>query len=224
MLKFRQDRRRWLFWAAAARRRYGLCVLNYIVTSNHIHLLVLDKGLGEIAKSMQLIAGRTAQEYNRRKNRLGAYWQDRYHATAVDTDHHLEACMRYIDLNMVRAGVVSHPADWLESGYGEIQQPHPRYGIIDFQALLSLFESSDLASLQRRLAANVADALHKPLQKEPHWSESLAVGSRTFVDTMQVNLAGRARARSVDRCHDAYVLRDGDPDRTALENSPFFEF
>jgi putative transposase len=30
---------------------------------------------------MQLIAGRTAQEYNRRKNRQGAFWEDRYHAT-----------------------------------------------------------------------------------------------------------------------------------------------
>jgi REP element-mobilizing transposase RayT len=59
-----------------ARKRFGLCVLNYIVTSNHIHLLLLGRGKGEIARSMQLIAGRTAQEYNRRKDRLAAYWQD----------------------------------------------------------------------------------------------------------------------------------------------------
>jgi hypothetical protein len=35
---------------------------------------------------MQLIAGRTAQEYNQRKNRKGAFWEDRYHATAIETD------------------------------------------------------------------------------------------------------------------------------------------
>jgi putative transposase len=53
-----------------ARRRYGLCVLNYVVTRNHVHLLVRDRGEKEIAASMHLVAGRTAQEYNERKGRL----------------------------------------------------------------------------------------------------------------------------------------------------------
>jgi putative transposase len=44
-------------------------VLDYMVTSNHVHLLVRDTGPDVIAKSMQLIAGRTAQDYNQRKNR-----------------------------------------------------------------------------------------------------------------------------------------------------------
>jgi hypothetical protein len=41
----------------------------------------------------------------------GAYWEDSYHATAVQADQHLHRCMVYIDLNMVRAGAVSHPAN-----------------------------------------------------------------------------------------------------------------
>jgi len=100
LLKFTKDRQRWRNWLFEAKKRYGLCVLNYVVTSNHIHLLVHDRGKGEIAQSMQLIAGRTAQEYNQRKRRKGAYWEDRYHATAVDTDEYLARCMVYIDLDM----------------------------------------------------------------------------------------------------------------------------
>ena len=69
-----------------------------------IHLLVKDTGGDVIAPSMQLIAGRTAQEYNQRKNRHGAFWEDRYHATAIEADDHLHRCLAYIDLNMVRAG------------------------------------------------------------------------------------------------------------------------
>jgi putative transposase len=61
LLKFARDRRRWLYWLFEAKKRFGLCVLNYMVTSNHIHLLVRDRGTGEIARSMQLIAGRTGQ-------------------------------------------------------------------------------------------------------------------------------------------------------------------
>jgi putative transposase len=56
-----------------------------------------------------LIAGRTAQEYNQRKSRQGAFWEDRYHATAVEADEHLHRGLVYIDSNMVRAGVVTHP-------------------------------------------------------------------------------------------------------------------
>ena len=100
-----------------ARKRYGLCVLNYAVTSNHIHLLVKDTGKIVLCKSLQLIAGRTGQEYNKRKGRKCAYWEDRYHATAVESDEHLFKCLVYIDLNMVRAGVVSHPQKWAEGGY-----------------------------------------------------------------------------------------------------------
>jgi putative transposase len=74
------------------------------VTSTHIHLLVKDTGAGVIAESMQLIAGRTAQEYNRGKGKQGAFWADRYHATAIERDENLHRCLTYIDLNMVRAG------------------------------------------------------------------------------------------------------------------------
>jgi hypothetical protein len=88
---------------------------------------------------MQLIAGRTAQEYHRRKNRHGAFWEARYHATAIRADDHLHQCVVYIDLDMVRAGVVKHPREWENSGYREIQKPPSRYGIIDLLELNALF-------------------------------------------------------------------------------------
>jgi len=92
-----------------------------MVTSNHIHFLVIDDGDRDtIPKSIQLIAGRTGQEYNQRK---GAYWEDRYHATGIQDDGYLAKCMLYIDMNMVRAGVVAHPKEWIFSGYQEIQNP-----------------------------------------------------------------------------------------------------
>jgi hypothetical protein len=58
---------RYLHWVFEAKKRYGLSVLDYMVTSNHIRLLVKDTGQDVIAQSMQLIAGRMAQEYNHRK-------------------------------------------------------------------------------------------------------------------------------------------------------------
>ena len=53
------------------------------------HLFVRDNGGRDtIPRSIQLIAARTGQEFNQRKDRKGAYREDRYHATAVETDEH----------------------------------------------------------------------------------------------------------------------------------------
>src|SRR5438093_12093324 len=112
-----RDRCRDLRWLFEAKKRFCFSVLDYLMTSNHIHLFVKDTGRDVIAQSMQLIAGRTAQEYNQRKNRQRAFWEDRYHATAIESDEHLHRCLAYIDLNMVRAGVVNHPSKWEHGGY-----------------------------------------------------------------------------------------------------------
>ncbi len=61
---------------------------------------------------------------HRRKNRKGAFWEDRYHATAIESGDYLIRSLVYIDLNMVRNGVVAHPSAWPHSGYNEIQQPY----------------------------------------------------------------------------------------------------
>ena len=100
----------YLHWLFEAKKRFGVSVLNYTVTCNHVHLLVKDTGPGVIANSIQLTAGRTGQEYNQRKARHWAFWEDRYHATAIEADEHLKSYLVYIDLNMVRAGVVRHPS------------------------------------------------------------------------------------------------------------------
>jgi len=61
-----RDRRHWLWWLFQARRRCGLSVSNFTVTSNHIHLLVADdKSRGVIPDSIKLKAGRTGQEFKR---------------------------------------------------------------------------------------------------------------------------------------------------------------
>jgi putative transposase len=209
LLKFAKDRRAWVYWLYQARRRYGLCVLNYVVTSNHIHLLVKDQGRGEIARSMQLVAGRIAQQFNRRKSRKGAYWEDRYHATAVQADGHLARCMVYIDLNMVRAGVVDHPSEWVYAGYNEIQSLPERYRCIDVPALAALLGFADADSLREGLREWVDQALAKgSLERQPAWTESIAVGQRDYLDEIECKLKVSHPARMIEGDGDYLCLRE----------------
>ena len=209
LLKFAKDRRAWVYWLYQARRRYGLCVLNYVVTSNHIHLLVKDLGCGEIARSAQLIAGRVAQQFNRRKSRKGAFWEDRYHATAVQADGHLARCMVYIDLNMVRAGVVDHPSEWIHAGYNEIQSLPERYRCIDVPELATLLGFADANSLRDGLRAWVAAALSNgSLERQPAWTQSIAVGQREYLDEIEGKLKVSHPGRVIEGESDCLYLRE----------------
>ena len=209
LLKFSRDRRRYLHWLFEAKKRFGLCVLDYIVTSNHIHLLVKDTGEDVIAQSMQLIAGRTAQEYNQRKGKQGAFWEDRYHATAIEADEHLHRCLVYIDLNLVRAGVVSHPAKWKDSGFNEIQQPPKRYTIINVESLTELSGFGDLRDFQTAHRQWIEKGLENGVAvRDDHWAESIAVGSLAFVDKVKSELGFRAVHRDVIETDGTYALRE----------------
>lgn len=208
LLKFARDRRAWRGWLFEARKRYGLCVLDYTATSNHVHLLVQDQGRGEVAASMQLIEGRTAQPFNRRKARGGAFWEDRYHATAVETGEHLARCLVYIDLNMVRAGVVRHPAQWETGGYHEVQQERLRYRIVDRQALADAL-GVDLSQLAEAHSRWIETALRtRARQRDPQWSESVAVGGREFVESVQRTLGDRGRYRKIEEAAGMHSLRE----------------
>jgi putative transposase len=210
LLKFAKDRRAWVSWLYEARKRFGLCVLNYQVTSNHAHVLVFDRGDDEIASSMQLVAGRTGQDFNRRKARGGAFWEDRYHATAVDTDDHLVRCLVYIDLNMVRAGVVEHPQQWVEAGYHEIQRARPSYRIIDRAALSDLLAVSEdrLASVHEEWVQSKLACRDRA--REPEWSDAIAVGRRPFVEQVQRDLGARGRYRRIEEANGTAILREAE--------------
>lgn len=209
LLKFARDRRAWVSWLYQARKRFGLCVLDYTVTSNHVHLLVRDQGRGEIAESMQLIAGRTGQAYNNRRGRRGAFWEDRYHATAVDTGVYLARCVVYIDLNMVRAGMVRHPEQWETGGYHEIRAPRARRRIVDRAALADALGLDGISSLAAVHAQWIAAALaRRERARQAQWTESLAVGGRDFVEGVDRELGARSRYRRIEQADGMQVLRE----------------
>lgn len=194
-----------------ARNRFGLSVLNYAVTSNHIHLLVSDDaGRKVIPDSIKMIAGRTAQEYNRRKKRKGAFWEDRYHATAVEGGEHLLRCLVYIDLNMVRAGIVGHPSEWGYSGYNEIQNPKRKQVLINYQKLRELLGFGTYEEVKSAHEKWVESSLaNGDTGREEKWSRSIAVGSKDFIDRIKTKMGIMATGRQRSEIGGSYQLREG---------------
>jgi putative transposase len=220
LLKFDKDKRRWIHWLFEAKKRFGLMILNFTVTSNHIHLLVYDGKVNVISKSIQLIAGRTGREYNQRKRRKGAFWEDRYHATAIETGKHLIRCLAYIDLNMVRAGAVCHPCEWMYGGYNEIQNPKQRYSLVNRQKLtevLGIKNSDQLSEYHRNWVEEVLK--NGSNQRESKWTESIAVGDKEFIGETKAKLGAKAIGRRELESDEGYELREPQNPYTPLFTS-----
>ena len=198
--KFKKYRERWIYWLFESKKRYGLSVMNFMVTCNHIHLLV-EGGYDEtvIPRSMQLIAGKTAQEFNLKRQRKGAFWEDRYHATAIDRDDYFLNCMLYIDMNMVRAGVVRHPCEWKDCGYQELFMPKERYSIIDRKCLLKNLGLSSQEDFLEKYPIWLDDVLAKDrCRYEEQWSNSIAVGSKGFVEKVKFDLGSSGEPKKLE--------------------------
>ena len=115
----------------------------------------------------------------------------------------------YIDLNMVRAGVVNHPGEWKESGFSEIQKPPKRYAIIDLQSLIELTGYADLRDLQTAHRQWVEQGLENGLvARDDSWSEAIAVGSLAFVENVKNQLGIKASHRDVIEADGTYALRE----------------
>ena len=187
----------------------GVSLLAYCITSNHVHLLVVSDDPEAIPRFMQRQQGEFGGWYNRLKKRKGSFWTDRYHATMIESGEHLWRCMRYCDLNMVRAGAVEHPRKWRWCGYDELTGARQRNRALDLPKVLELTGRSDADELAANYAAFVEEAVAgERLGREAQWTESIAVGSREFVEEVAGKIEGRVKL-DIDECgEESWTVRD----------------
>lgn len=82
----------------------------YVLMDNHVHLLATPPEAGDIGRMMQALGRRYVGPFNARHGRTGTLWEGRYKACLVGDADYLLRCVRYIDLNPVRARMTDDPA------------------------------------------------------------------------------------------------------------------
>ena len=181
LLKFARDREAYRAKMREYLAEFDISLLDYCVTSNHVHLLIDAEDRLEVSGFMRKVAGEFARAYNRRKARRNAFWGDTFHATLVDSGDYLWRCLRYVELNMVRCGVVTHPSLWEWVGYHEIMGTRRRYRLLDLERLCWRLGTDCLEEVRKILRATLEETLAKDQRKrEPCWTESVAVGTRAY--------------------------------------------
>ena len=86
LLKFARDRDLYRATLRQHLGKFAIWILDYCITSNHVHLLVDTEDRFDLSGFMGEVAGQFARAYNRRKHRLNAFWGDNYHATLGRTN------------------------------------------------------------------------------------------------------------------------------------------
>ena len=89
----------------------------YVLMTNHVHLLVTPQTADGIGVMMRRLGQRYVQYINRTYKRSGTLWEGRYKSCITSEEAYVLACYRYIELNPVAAGMVTHPADYPWSSY-----------------------------------------------------------------------------------------------------------
>lgn len=106
-----------------ASQRHDVAIHAYVLMTNHVHLVVTPNCAHGLSKMMHLVGLRYAQHINATHQRTGTLWEGRYKATPIDTEAHLLTCYRYVELNPVRANMVTQPDAYPWSSY-----THHAYG------------------------------------------------------------------------------------------------
>jgi len=97
--------------------RFDCAVHAYVLMSNHVHMLISPAALAGVSFLMKHLSQRYVQYVNRSYDRTGTLWEGRFRSHPVQDFRYLLACYRYIELNPVRACMVSHPGDYPWSSY-----------------------------------------------------------------------------------------------------------
>ena len=111
------DRALYLGIVANAAARYSVAVHAFVLMTNHVHLLASGRALGALSAMMQLTGLRYVRRVNGLYGRTGTLFEGRFRGSLVQSDRYLLACMRYIELNPVRARMVDRPEDYVWSSY-----------------------------------------------------------------------------------------------------------
>jgi putative transposase len=89
----------------------------YVLMTNHVHLLVTAYQEESLPRMMAMLGTNYVRYFNARHARTGTLWEARYRAALVESDRYFFACMRYIEMNPVRAGLASEPRDYRWSSF-----------------------------------------------------------------------------------------------------------
>jgi putative transposase len=175
----------YLDWLGVYAAQREVALHAYCLMTNHLHLLLTVPSQAALSGLMQDIGRRYVQYVNYRYQRCGGLWQGRYKSSHVQSERYLLVCMRYVEMNPVRARMVAAPGEYPWSSYAanalgqpnEILTPHPEYLSLDVNA------SARWQAYRALFASAVDDPAHNLIR--PATQQGVVAGDRKFIEEIE---------------------------------------
>jgi len=141
------DRRLYLELLVSSLQRYDALLHAFVLMTNHVHLLMTPRAEDSISRVMRVAGSCYAQRFNRKYARTGSLWEGRHKASVIEADAYLLCCYRYIEMNPVRAGMVTSPDAYRWSSYranacgGSLSAPVEELSQAFFGAIPSIMDA-----------------------------------------------------------------------------------
>ena len=174
-------------------KKFGVAVHGYVLMDNHFHLLATPQTQDGIPKWMQAVGRSYVRYFNDMHQRSGTLWEGRYRATLIQAERYFLACMAYIDLNPVRAGMVARALDFPWSSHAHYVgqrsdkwlTPHP---LVWAMGNTPFAREAAYAEL---VQSGIGAAQHKALTDAT--LQGWALGEPEFVANLQMKTARRVQ-------------------------------
>ncbi len=129
------DMRAYLSWLTEYAKKSDVEVHAWVLMSNHVHLLCTPQATDAVSRMMQAVGRMYVRYFNYTYQRTGTLWEGRFKSCLVESESYLFHLYRYIELNPVRAGMVTQPDEYSWSSYpcnafgkeSKLHTPHPLY-------------------------------------------------------------------------------------------------
>jgi putative transposase len=169
----------------------GCDIHAFVLMTNHVHLLATGRRQGAISRMMQCLGRRYVRYVNDTHGRSGTLYEGRFKSGPVETERYFLTCMRYIELNPVRAGMVAAPQDYCWSSFAQNALGEPHEWLAPHPEYLRLGkDAAERTRAYRELFAQPFDPLDLAAIRE-HTRKGRALGGDTFRQGLEATL-GRA--------------------------------
>jgi putative transposase len=194
---------------ADAAKEHGCDIHAYVLMTNHVHLLATPHRKESIAKTLQSVGRRYVQYFNHAYQRTGTLWEGRYKATLIDSEAYLLTCYRYIELNPVRASMISHPSEYPWSSYRCHANGEPDALVTDHALYRALGETEEARQAAYRALFNAHLSEADMVAIRDATNKAWALGGERFKEEI---------AAAVERR--VLPLQKGRPRKIKMESDP----
>lgn len=183
--------------------KYDISVHAWMFMPNHIHLLATPAERKKTGRMMMCITGAYTSYYNRKYKRTGTLYEKRYHSSLVDDDEYALTAYRYIELNPVKARLVSHPRQWHWSSYRHNAEGLQSSFLIPHFSFLRLEQNLPKCRRVYRQLVNETDVhgeAYETIRQQIRTAQrrQSAFGSEAFRERMETKLGYKLSTKDPD--------------------------